>query len=215
MPATADTLRTEWLLSHFSLTAIVAAERNDSGVLAMPIETVPVMKKARRVCRANLFQGVSGWVLPVNSFRRNYGIDTFEYIKIKTILNWTIRNFAKHDDTPVRIPEEAEQHHRAYRISIAAWWLHQRKHFIDGLQCRLADTIGILHAGDVDAANHGFDLVAIVGEEAKRIGRFIGHTRNQSCDQNLAGNHPPVQLIHVSLQIRYVVTKGSVTAATI
>jgi hypothetical protein len=87
MPATADTLRTEWLLSDFSLTAIGAVERNDSGVLAMPIETVPVMKKLRGSCCANSVQGVSGWDLPVNLFGQNYGIDTFEYIKIKTILN--------------------------------------------------------------------------------------------------------------------------------
>jgi hypothetical protein len=45
------------------------------------------MKKLRSACRANSFQGVSGWDLPVNFFGPNYGIDTFEYIKIKTILN--------------------------------------------------------------------------------------------------------------------------------
>ena len=60
----------------------------------------------------------------------------------------------------------------------------------------LADAIGVVHAGDVDALHDRSDLIAKVGEEEQWIGRIVGDTRNQSRDQNLARHHASVQFVH-------------------
>jgi hypothetical protein len=80
--------------------------------------------------------------------------------------------------------------------SIRARRFHQRKQFVDSLLRHLSHAIGIFHAGDVDALYHRFDLVAKVGEESQGIALFIGDTGDQAGEQNLIGEHAPVQFFH-------------------
>jgi hypothetical protein len=37
------------------------------------------------------------------------------------------------------------------------------------------------------------------GEKSQRVGRVVGDTRDQSCDQDLASHHASVQFIHLAL----------------
>ena len=73
-------------------------------------------------------------------------------------------------------------------VSVAARRLHQREQFVDRLLRDRAHTIGLVHAGDVDAFHDGFDLVAKVGEEAQGITLLVGDTCDQSRDQDLTSD---------------------------
>jgi len=88
------------------------------------------------------------------------------------------------------------------RRSIKAWRLHQREQFVDRFLRGLAHLIGLIHSSDVDSFHHRSDLIAKIGEKTQWIRRVIGDTRNQAGDQQLAGNHPPVQFIHYSPRAR-------------
>src|SRR5690242_4008625 len=89
--------------------------------------------------------------------------------------------------------------HRLAQPSVAARRLHQREQFVDGALRGCTHAIGVVHAGDVDAANDGFDLVAEVGEEAQGIALLIGHARDQPRNQNLARDQLAVQFVHSAL----------------
>ena len=55
----------------------------------------------------------------------------------------------------------------------------------------LPHAIGVVHAGDVDAFDDRFDLVAEVGEEAQGIALLVGDARDQSRDQDLTRDQRP------------------------
>src|SRR3954465_2339444 len=85
--------------------------------------------------------------------------------------------------------------------SIAAWRLHQREQFIDGLLRHRAHAIAVVHAGNVDAADDGSDLVAEVGEKAQGITLLVGDACDQSRDQDLTRDQLAVQFVHAALPL--------------
>ena len=85
--------------------------------------------------------------------------------------------------------------------SIAARRLHQREQLVDGFLRDRANAVAVVHAGDVDAVDDSFDLVAKVGEEAQRITLLVGDARDQARDQNLTRDQLAVQLVHPALPL--------------
>jgi hypothetical protein len=92
---------------------------------------------------------------------------------------------------------------RGGRSFDAARRLHQCEQFVNRPLRRLSSAVGVFGACDSDLPNDGFDLVAEVGEKLQRIFGIVSDFRDKARDQNLAGDHPPIQFIHLFVQQRF------------
>src|SRR6201999_2273496 len=83
--------------------------------------------------------------------------------------------------------------------SIKTWRLHQREQLVHGLDRDLTDALVVERPGNPDLPDHRVDFIAEVRKVPQRVFGIVGNACNQSRYQDLARNHPAVELFHDSL----------------
>jgi hypothetical protein len=73
---------------------------------------------------------------------------------------------------------------------------HEREQFVDSFLCCAPNIVHIKRPGDSYLADDGANLVTKVAQEAQWIARLICDPGNDPHEQNLRGDHAPVQLFH-------------------